>query len=297
MHHEQDMRNMGGLAKRIPFTFAMMTIGTLALTGFPLTAGYFSKDAIIEAAFASHRFGAFYAFLLVTVAAGFTSFYSWRLVFMTFFGPAHWAPAHGDHTHADHGHDAHHVDPHESPLIMLIPLLVLGVGALFAGLAFSGVFIGHHEHEFWKGSLFYGPENHILHEIHEVPKIIGYLPFLMMVGGFLFALFVYVLRPGTAQAIAATNPLLYNFLLNKWYFDELYNVIFVKPTFWLGRVFWKGGDGWIIDRLGPDGIAARVVDVTGRVVKLQSGYVYHYAFAMLIGVAALTTWYLVGGVH
>jgi NADH-quinone oxidoreductase subunit L len=282
MHHEQDMRNMGGLAKRIPFTFAMMTIGTLALTGFPLTAGYFSKDAIIEAAFASHRFGAFYAFLLVTVAAGFTSFYSWRLVFMTFFGPAHWAPAHGDHTHADHGHDAHHVDPHESPLIMLIPLLVLGVGALFAGLAFSGVFIGHHEHEFWKGSLFYGPENHILHEIHEVPKIIGYLPFLMMVGGFLFALFVYVLRPGTAQAIAATNPLLYNFLLNKWYFDEL---------------FWKGGDGWIIDRLGPDGIAARVVDVTGRVVKLQSGYVYHYAFAMLIGVAALTTWYLVGGVH
>ena len=296
MHHEQDMRHMGGLRKEIPFTFWMMTIGTLALTGFPLTAGYFSKDAIIEAAYASglHSSAGVYAFLLLTIAAGFTSFYSWRLVFMTFYGERH--VAHDDHGHAndDHGHDH---TPHESPTVMLIPLGLLACGALFAGLAFASSFIGHGADEFWKKAIYTGPNNHILHAMHEIPHAVGFIPFIMMTGGFLLALYVYVLAPGTAQRIAGSNPLLYKFLLNKWYFDELYDLIFVRPAFWLGRLFWKGGDGRIIDGLGPDGISARVIDVTNRVVRLQTGYVYHYAFAMLIGVAALISWYLVGGVR
>ena len=301
MHHEQDMRNMGGLRKDIPFTFWMMTIGTLALTGFPFTAGYFSKDAIIEAAYASglHSGAGVYAFLMTVIAAGFTSFYSWRLVFMTFFGERHAAhDGHGHHAHAndDHGHGHDHT-PHESPVVMLIPLALLGLGALFAGLVFASPFIGHGYDEFWKKALFSGPNNHILHEMHSIPHAVGYVPFVMMVGGFLGALYVYVIAPGTAQRIAAANPLLYKFLLNKWYFDELYDLIFVRPAFWLGRLFWKGGDGRIIDGMGPDGVSARVIDVTNRVVRLQTGYVYHYAFAMLIGVAALISWYLVGGVH
>ncbi len=301
MHHEQDMRNMGGLRKDIPFTFYMMTIGTLALTGFPFTAGYFSKDAIIEAAYASalHSNAGVYAFLLTVIAAGFTSFYSWRLVFMTFFGErrsAHDDHGHGAHAHANDGHGHDHT-PHESPNVMLIPLGLLAFGALAAGLVFHNAFIGHGYDEFWKKALYSGPDNHILHAMHEIPHAVGYVPFVMMLGGFLGALYVYVIAPGTAQRIAASNPLLYKFLLNKWYFDELYDLIFVRPTFWLGRLFWKGGDGRIIDRLGPDGISARVIDVTNRVVRLQTGYVYHYAFAMLIGVAALISWYLVGGVR
>jgi NADH-quinone oxidoreductase subunit L len=303
MHHEQDMRNMGGLRKEIPFTFWMMTIGTLALTGFPLTAGYYSKDAIIEAAFAAggHSSAAVFGFLMTVLAAGLTSFYSWRLVFMTFFGERH---AHDDHAHAAHGHDAHGHDahahdhtPHESPLVMLVPLAALAAGALFAGFAFNGSFIGHHFEEFWKGAIGQGPNNHIMHDMHDVPRWVGFAPFVMMVVGFLVALYMYVMRPGAAQRLAAANPVLYRFLLNKWYFDELYDWLFVRPAFWLGRLFWKGGDGRIIDGLGPDGIAARVVDVARSAVRLQTGYLYHYAFAMLIGVAAFITWYLLGGVR
>ena len=292
MHHEQDMRNMGGLRKDIPFTFWMMTIGTLALTGFPFTAGFYSKDAIIEAAYAAggHSSAATFGFLMTLIAAGLTSFYSWRLVFMTFYGER----AHSAHGHDDHAHDH---KPHESPLVMLIPLAVLALGALFAGIAFNGHFIGHEYDAFWRGAIFTGAENHILHAMHEVPAVAQYGATVMMVTGFLGALYVYVVAPGTAQRVAGANPMLYQFLLNKWYFDELYDFIFVRPAFWLGRLFWKSGDGRIIDGLGPDGISARVIDVTNRVVKLQTGYVYHYAFAMLIGVAAIISWYLVGGVH
>ncbi len=303
MHHEQDMRNMGGLRKDIPFTFWMMTIGTLALTGFPFTAGFYSKDAIIEAAYAAsaHSGAATYGFLMTLIAAGLTSFYSWRLVFMTFFGTrktaAHDAHHHDDHAHAGHGHDHGHHAPHESPLVMLLPLGALAVGALFAGIAFSGHFIGHAYDEFWKGSLFTGAGNHLLHDMHNVPFIALYGATIMMALGFLGALYVYVIAPGTAQRIARRHSLIYTFLLNKWYVDELYDVLFVRPAFRLGRLFWKGGDGRIIDGMGPDGISARVIDVTNRVVKLQTGFVYHYAFAMLIGVAAIITWYLVGGVR
>jgi NADH-quinone oxidoreductase subunit L len=316
MHHEQDMRNMGGLRKYIPFTAAAMTIGTLALTGFPFFAGYFSKDAIIESAYASVPHGGFassYAFVLLVVAALMTSFYSWRLYFMTFEGAPRWGghghDAHGhddhahghgqdDHAHAAHGHDdhghghAHDHTPHESPLVMLIPLAVLSLGAVAAGFAFKEAFIGHDYEHFWKAALFTGKDNHILHAMHEVPKWVVWSPFFAMLIGFLLALYMYVLRPDVPGKLAAANPVLYKFLLNKWYFDEIYDFLFVKPAMWLGRFLWKKGDGAVIDGLGPDGVSARVVDVTNRVVRLQTGYVYHYAFAMLIGVAGLVTWYL-----
>ena len=180
---------------------------------------------------------------------------------------------------------------------MLVPLAVLAVGAIFAGSVFEGDFIGHHYNEFWKGSLGAGPDNHLLNEMHEIPSLVGFLPFLMMVGGFLVALWFYIWSPDIPARLARANPVLYRFLLNKWYFDELYDIIFVRPAFWIGRLFWKEGDGRIIDGLGPDGISARVVDITNRVVKLQTGYIYHYAFAMLLGVAAFVTWYIVGGVR
>ena len=313
MHHEQDMRRMGGLRRDIPFTFWMMTIGTLALTGFPLTAGFFSKDAIIEAAYASRQPAHVYAFLCVALAAGLTSFYSWRLVFMTFFGKR---MVDADHSHdvADyvsqgavgatpgpepdfaHGHGGH--VPHESPTVMLVPLGLLAIGALFAGSLFSHAMIGEEGvAAFWKQSLFFGPDNHLLHEMHVIPAFVGLVPLLMMAGGFLVACYMYLLAPGSAARLAMQHPLLYKFLLNKWYFDELYDLIFVRPALWIGRLFWKGGDGRIIDGLGPDGISARIVDVTRGVVRLQSGYVYHYAFAMMLGVAAFLTWYLVGGLR
>jgi NADH-quinone oxidoreductase subunit L len=321
MHHEQDMRNMGGLRKHIPFTAAMMTIGTLALTGFPLTAGYFSKDAIIESAYAAHTgYASSYAFILLVIAACFTSFYSWRLYFMTFEGKARWGQGHDAHGHDAHGHDAHghaahghddhahaahahddhahgdhghgHHSPHESPLVMLIPLALLAVGALAAGLVFKEAFIGHDYDHFWKGALFTGKDNHILHAMHEVPKWVVYSPFVAMVVGFLVAVWFYVLNPSMPGKLAAQQPLLYKFLLNKWYFDELYDAIFVRPAKWLGRFLWKKGDGMVIDGLGPDGVSARVIDVTNRVVRLQTGFVYHYAFAMLLGIAGLVSWYL-----
>ena len=325
-HHEQDMRKMGGLAGQIPITCFMMIIGTLALTGFWFTAGYFSKDAIIEAAYASTRPGAVYAFIMVVVAAGLTSFYSWRLIFMTFFGAsrAHAGPVEGhtDHNahaepmngHDSHGHDAHAHDAHahddhahghgghghevhEAPQVMLVPLYVLAVGAVFAGMIFKHFFIGTGSEDFWKSALTFGKDNHILEEMEHIPFIVSQLPAIMMIGGFVVALYAYILKPGAADGWARTNRGLYAFLLNKWYFDELYDILFVRTAFWLGRLFWKGGDGLIIDGFGPDGVAASVVGTSARVVKLQSGYVYHYAFAMMLGVAAIITWYLVGGVH
>jgi NADH-quinone oxidoreductase subunit L len=304
MHHEQDMRNMGGLWRKIPFTFVMMTIATLSITGFPYTAGYYSKDAIIEADFASDRAGAFYGYVLTAAAAGLTSFYSWRLVFLTFFGAPRWAaagPGSGHesaaHDHGAHSHEGHALDPHESPLSMLIPLGVLALGALFAGLVFSHDFIGEGAGEFWKGALFLGPYNHLLEAREDIPGFAKQLPTLLMIFGFLVAVLFYVLAPAIPGRLAQGARPIYEFLLNKWYFDELYDMIFVRPAFWLGRLFWKGGDGAIIDRLGPDGVAAWVVHMTGRAVKLQSGYIYTYAFAMLAGLAAVITWYVAWGVR
>jgi NADH-quinone oxidoreductase subunit L len=308
MHHEQDMRAMGGLRKELPVTFWTMMAGALALSavGIPFTsigfAGFVSKDPIIEAAFASHRFGAMYAFWCADIAAGLTAFYTWRLMFMTFFGKrGDWAgslPAESqdDHAHGDHGHHEDH-PVHESPPVMLIPLVALALGATFAGVVFRYWFIGGGFEGFWRDSLFVGPDNHILEEMEHVPALVSLSPTLMMVGGLLVAIYMYLVDRTAPKRLADLFPPLYQFLLNKWYFDELYDAIFVRPAFAIGRLFWKGGDGAIIDGLGPDGITARVLDVTRGAVRLQSGYVYQYAFAMLLGVAALATWYLFGGAH
>ncbi len=307
MHHEQDMRRMGGLRTEMPFTFWMMVVGSLSLTGVgvPFTpigfAGFVSKDPIIEAAFASHRFGATYAFWCVDIAAALTAFYSWRLVFMTFFGRrGDWAAslpaeARDDHAHGheDHGHGDHPV--RESPLVMLIPLAGLALGATFAGVAFRHWYIGEGFSEFWRNSLFIGQGNHILDEMEHVPALVSLSPTLMMLGGLVVAIYMYLVDKAAPKRLADAFPALYRFLLNKWYFDELYDAIFVRPAFAIGRLFWKGGDGAIIDGFGPDGVSARVLDVTRNAVRLQSGYIYQYAFAMLLGVAVLATWYLFGG--
>ncbi|MGQ2907163.1 MAG: NADH-quinone oxidoreductase subunit L [Aliihoeflea sp.] len=284
---EQDMRRMGGLRRLIPRTYWMMIIGTIALTGVGIpatmigTAGFFSKDAIVEGAFAAHNAFAGPAFVLLVIAAVFTSFYSWRLIFMTFHGkPRATADV------------MHHV--HESPPVMLVPLYILAVGALFAGVLFYGFFVGDSYDAFWKGAIFMAEENHILHEFHEVPFWVKASPFLAMVIGFLTAYEFYIRSPEKPRELAARHHGLYQFLLNKWYFDELYDFLFVRPAMRLGRFLWKTGDGKVIDGLGPDGISARVVDVTNRVVKLQTGYLYHYAFAMMIGIAALVTWMMLG---
>ncbi|TDR94232.1 NADH-quinone oxidoreductase subunit L [Enterovirga rhinocerotis] len=323
MHHEQDMRNMGGLRKYIPFTWAMMLVGTLALTGFPFTAGYFSKDAIIEAAFMSDRPGHAIAFVSTLVAAFMTSFYSWRLAFMTFeqtarWGAGHGHDAHGDAAHGDaghghaahadthahdehaaHGHDDHHGHghdhkPHESPLVMLVPLGVLAFGAIFAGMIFAGSFVGHHAADFWKGALAES-QYAVFEAMHHAPKWVVWSPFVAMVLGWALAWVMYIRKPYLPGELAASQPIAYRFLLNKWYFDELYDFLFVRPAKRLGYFLWKRGDGTVIDGMGPDGISARVVDVTRGVVRLQTGYVYHYAFVMLIGVAALVSWYLIVG--
>jgi NADH-quinone oxidoreductase subunit L len=278
MHHEQDIRNMGGLKDKIPFTYIVMVIGTLALTGFPLTAGYFSKDAIIESAYVSHNPFAFYGFLMTVIAAGLTSFYSWRLIFKTFHGEPH---------------DLEHYEAaHESPLWMLVPIGILAVGSIFAGFPFKELFAGHAVEEFFRESLKMNP--HIIEDMHHIPETIAFLPTVMMAVGFLVSWLFYIRRPYIPVELARQHQLLYQFLLNKWYFDELYDLIFVRPTKRLGRFLWKFGDGYIIDGFGPDGVSAWVLKATRNVVRLQTGYLYHYAFAMLIGVAGLITWFMFG---
>ncbi|MFM2389953.1 MAG: hypothetical protein RLZZ437_1508 [Pseudomonadota bacterium] len=362
MHHEQDMRNYGGLRKKIPFTFAAMLIGTLAITGvgIPLThigfAGFLSKDAVIESAFV----GSQYAFWLLVVAALMTSFYSWRLLFMTFFGQAR-----GDHHTHDHAH--------ESPKIMLIPLGVLAVGSVFAGMVWYNVFFGKEEAvRQWfgmeatadhgkaeehgdeaaghgdqaatdghgtaeehsdeapaegqaaatttaahgdeaaaavtvatgpvsatgaapKGAIYMGPDNHVIHEAHLVPKWVKVSPFVAMVLGFLLAFQFYIRRPDLPGKLARQQAPLYQFLLNKWYFDEIYDAVFVRPAKWLGGFLWKRGDGDVIDG-SINGVAMGIIPFFTRLAgRAQSGYIFHYAFAMFLGIGALITWMTMTG--
>ncbi len=336
MHHEQDMRNYGGLRKKIPYTFAAMLIGTLAITGvgIPLTqigfAGFLSKDAVIESAYAG---GTLYAFWLLVAAAAMTSFYSWRLMFMTFFGYAR-----GDvHTH-DHAH--------ESPLTMLIPLGVLAVGSVLAGMVWYNSFFGdHHKMQVFfgipvaeaheaegdaqateavegetavveteavaveatpevvapntqiagEGAIFYGPDNHVIEEAHESPKWVKVAPFIAMLGGFLLAYQMYIRRPDWPGKLAANQRPLYNFLLNKWYFDEIYDFLIVKPVFALGRFLWKRGDGDVIDG-GINGVAIGIVPMLTRLAgRAQSGYLYHYVIAMVLGIVVILTWVTMTG--
>jgi NADH-quinone oxidoreductase subunit L len=338
MHHEQDMRNYGGLRKKIPFTFAMMMIGTLAITGvgIPLTnigfAGFLSKDAVIESAWV----GSNYAYTLLVIAAFMTSFYSWRLMFMTFYGKPR-----GDH----HAHD----HAHESPAVMLIPLGVLAVGAVAAGMIWYNSFFGdeakmrawfgmepaHEEalaeegaateavatevapaasteaaatetvvateaaapdaaaseaHAAPKGAIYLGADNHVIHHAHEAPEWVKVSPFVAMVLGFLLAWKFYIRSPELPGKLAAQQRPLYLFLLNKWYFDELYDVIFVRSALWLGRFLWKRGDGDVIDG-SLNGVALGIVPFFTKLAgRWQSGYVFTYAFAMVLGIAALLTW-------
>src|ERR1700710_895856 len=278
MHHEQDIRHMGGLKDKIPFTYVVMVIGTLALTGFPLTAGYFSKDAIIESAYASTNPFAFYGWLMTVVAAGLTSFYSWRLIFKTFHGEPH--------------DQEHYEAAHEAPIWMLIPIGILAAGSIPAGFPFKELFAGQGVEEFFRESVKMHP--HIIEEMHHIPEWVSAAPFAMMVVGAVISYIFYIRRPYLPVELARQHQMLYQFLLNKWYFDELYDFIFVRPAKWLGRFLWKKGDGFVIDGFGPDGVSARVLDITRNVVKLQTGYLYHYAFAMLIGVAGLITWFMFG---
>jgi len=333
MHHEQDMRFYGGLRKHIPWTFWTMLAGTLAITGVGLEdifgfAGFYSKDAIISAAYARGTTAGGIAYFIGVTAALLTSFYSWRLVFLTFYGEPRWVgsehiqhaihDAHGhDHDHAhDHAHhDAHHdapdegagsevtVDsrgaedmpkgtggyhPHESPLNMLIPLLVLATGAVFAGWGFAKSFIGEGGTAFWQGSLWFNPE--FMESIEHIPFAAKSMASVAMLVGLLVALWAYVWDKSLPARVAGSARGLYAFLLNKWYFDELYDILFVRPAFALGRLLWKRGDQGTIDRFGPNG-AAWLVNVTGVVSrKMQSGYVYTYALVMLLGLAAAATW-------
>jgi NADH-quinone oxidoreductase subunit L len=317
MHHEQDMRFYGGLRKSIPITFVAMTIGTLAITGVGVAdvfgfAGFYSKDAIIEAAYANGSDIGRIAFAVGVFAALLTSFYSWRLVFLTFFGKPRWAasehiqhalhdhhdtPAaeHGDSSHADarapEGTGGYH--PHESPASMLVPLALLSLGAVFAGFAFHHSFLDpEHGAEFWKGSVFFNA--HLMHAMHEVPFWVKQSATVAWIIGLTIAWYAYLKDTSVPARFAGSFRGLYAFLLNKWYFDELYNLIFVRPAFALGRLLWKHGDEGTIDRFGPNGAAALVAGTSRVSGRLQSGYVYTYAFVMLIGLAGAATWAIAG---
>ena len=323
MHHEQDMRYYGALRKHIPLTFWAMMAGTLAITGVGIYwlhagfAGFHSKDAILEAAFARGTETGNFAFWMGAVAALLTSFYSWRLMFLTFFGKPRWAESehiqhavHHGHDHPeeanppiqeDSGHDvAHHVPapehgdgtagyhPHESPISMLIPLGVLTLGAVFAGWVFSHAFLENGA--FWGGSIYYNEG--LMHAMHAVPLWVKLTATIVMLLGLLAAWMAYIRDTSLAERGAEQLGPVYRFFLNKWYFDELYNAVFIRPAFWLGRQFWQKGDVGLIDRFGPNGAAWVVAQGAGAAKRFQSGYVTSYALIMLLGLVAALTWVL-----
>jgi NADH-quinone oxidoreductase subunit L len=288
LHHEQDMRQMGGMKAKTPQTFILMWIGTLSLSGIgmPLImgqgigfAGFHSKDSILEAAFGAHSHVGFIAYWLGIAGAFMTAFYSARLMFMTFYGKYR-----GDHHTWDHAH--------ESPPIILIPLYVLAAGAVVSGLIAYAWFVGEAWEPFWGHSIAVKSTEEILHHMHEVPVWVKVLPLAMGIGGITLSYVYYVVRPDLPGKTAATFRALHTLFYNKWYFDELYDAIFVRPALAIGRLLWKQGDGAVIDGLGPDGIAARAQNMAGVLMRFQSGYLYHYAFAMLVGVAALVTYFM-----
>jgi NADH-quinone oxidoreductase subunit L len=314
MHHEQDMRYYGGLRKQIPITFWVMMAGTLAITGVGIAgvfgfAGFYSKDAIIEAAYASGTEMGTFAFWAGAFAALLTSFYSWRLMFLTFWGQPRWIESehiqhavHGEHDDpalesagsdaAHHVPDPHHgsgtggYHPHESPWTMLVPIGLLAIGAVFAGFVFYAPFIDGAS--FWNGAIAYN--EHLIHAMEEIPLWAKWSATIAMVIGFVIAWMAYIRDASLAERIADQFGPIYTFVYNKWYFDELYHYVFVKPAFWLGRLFWHGGDEGIIDRFGPNG-SAWVID-KGAVLnrRFQSGYLTNYALIMLVGLVAAVSW-------
>ena len=278
MHDEQDMFRMGGLWRRIPVTYACMWAGSLALGGIYPFAGYWSKDAILESAWAAHSGVALYAFVCGTLAALLTAFYSWRLLILTFHG----RPA-----------DAHKFEhAHESPPWMTVPLLLLSLGAIGAGFLLKSLFIGEDQGWFWRGAIFTGPSNHVLLSAEHVPALIALLPTFMGVIGIATAYVMYMLSPGIPVRLATTFRPVYLFLLNKWYFDELYDVLFVRPATWLARELWLVGDATLIDGV-PNGIATLTTDGSRQAVRIQTGSIAVYAFTMLAGLVALVSIFLI----
>ena len=276
---EQDMRKMGGLWNKIPITYGLMWIGSLSLAGVPPFAGFFSKDVILESAWSAHTALGDYAYVLGVGVAFMTAFYSWRLLFMTFHGASR----------ADH-HVQEHV--HESPNIMIVPLYVLALGAVIAGWVAEEMFVGEGNHAFWRDSILALPSHPALEHAHLAPLWVKGLPTLLGLCGIALAYVFYVRSPELPRVLAARFRPVYLLFYNKWYFDELYDALFVGPAFAIGRGLWKGGDGAVIDGLGPDGLAATTLALARRAGRLQTGYVYHYAFAMLIGIVLIVTWYL-----
>jgi NADH-quinone oxidoreductase subunit L len=273
MSDEQDIRRMGGLGRLIPATCFVMWIGNLALAGIPPFAGSYSKDAIISAAYLAHTNIGSYAFVCTVLAAFLTAFYSWRLLFMTFHGKSR----------VDH-HTLEHV--HESPLVMLVPLLILATGAALAGYALNGWFIGEGQEGFWNHSIFNQPDNSIMRSLEHVPLPVELAPLIVAVLGIALAWTMYIFRPDLPRKLAKEHKRIYFFLLNKWYFDELYDRIFVRPYFWLSGKSWRIGDAIIIDGV-PNGLAALAAGGAREAVKIQTGSLAAYAFVMLIGVVVL----------
>ena len=323
MHHEQDMRYYGALRKHIPLTFWAMMFGTLAITGVGIYhlgagfAGFWSKDAILEVAYGRGTDLGNFAFWMGTLAALLTSFYSWRLMFLTFWGKPRWADSehiqhavhhghdepeeHNPPVQEDSGHDvSHHVPsddyeagtagyhPHESPISMLIPLGVLSVGAIIAGQVFAPTFLD--TASFWNGAIFYN-EN-LIHRMHNVPYLVKYAAFIVMAIGLFAAWLAYIKDTSIPGKAAEQLGPVYRFFYNKWYFDELYHYLFVVPAFWLGRKFWKLGDMGTIDRFGPNGVAWVIEKGSVGAKRFQSGYLYTYALVMLLGLVAAITWVL-----
>ncbi len=300
MHHEQDMRYYGELRKHIPLTFWAMMAGTLAITGVGIYhlgagfAGFWSKDAILEVAYGRGTELGNFAFWMGTFAALLTSFYSWRLMFLTFWGKPRWIESehiqHSVHkTPEEAGADTtggYH--PHESPLTMLIPLGVLSIGAVLAGQVFAPTFLD--DAAFWGSSIFYNEP--LIHAMHNVPYLVKYAALIVMVIGLVVAWYAYIKDTSIPAKTAEQLGPIYRFLYNKWYFDELYHYLFVVPAFWLGRQFWKIGDVGTIDRFGPNGIAWVVEKGSVGARKFQTGYLYSYALVMLLGLVAAITWVL-----
>ena len=281
MSDEQDMRKMGGIWREIKITYFMMWIGSLALAGVPLLSGFYSKDIVLEAAFASQTSVGNYAFILGMLAALLTAFYSWRLLIMTFHGPSR----------ADEKTLAH---VHESPKIMTVPLMILAVGAIFAGWVGYDYFVGSKMDKFWGEAIFVLDNHSALRDAPNVPIWVKIGPVLMGIIGIALAYWFYMIRPEVPAVLAERFARLYRFLLNKWYFDELYNRLFVRPAKYLGDALWKDGDGALIDGLGPDGLAGVVQYIARRVSAFQTGFIFHYAFAMLVGVFLLVSLFLSG---
>ncbi|MEC8797688.1 MAG: NADH-quinone oxidoreductase subunit L [Pseudomonadota bacterium] len=277
---EQDIRKMGGLYKLIPFTWIVMLIGTLGLTGAPLMSGYYSKDGIIEAAFVSQTEGNLYAFYLLVLSALLTSFYSWRLIFLTFNGKSN-IPT----------EIFSKID--ESPKVMLFPLFILSIFTIFSGVYFVDYFMYHDYQYLWQSSIYLSENNHVIESIHYVPKWVKYSPLVMMVIGLITAVIFYLLYPKVPKFLSSQFNPVYKFLLNKWYFDEIYEFIFVRNISRIGNFLSNFGDKRIIDGLGPDGISLRVMDIAKQMSRIQTGYIYHYAFAMLIGLMLFITYFFI----